>query len=186
MKESLNGIRGIVTDSVTNVPLKAKIYVVGVNDTNWIYSDSVRGDYHRMINAGTYSLRFTAPNYYTKTVSGITAINDSAVVYNVKLKSMLTSINNEVENITNFNLYQNYPNPFNPVTNIKFDLKESSFVTLKIYDAAGKEVQTLLNSRLIAGQHSYNWNAENFSSGVYFYKITAGSFSDIKKMLFIK
>jgi flagellar hook assembly protein FlgD len=65
-------------------------------------------------------------------------------------------------------------------------LKENSFVTLTIYDATGKEIQTLVNSRLNEGQHSYNWNAENFSSGVYFYKITAGSFSDIKKMLFIK
>jgi flagellar hook assembly protein FlgD len=139
-----------------------------------------------MINAGTYSLIFTAPNYYSKTVTGITAINDSAVVYNVKLRSILSSINNEVENITSINLYQNYPNPFNPVTNIKFDLKENSFVTLKIYDETGKEIQTLVNSRLNEGQHSYNWNAENFSSGVYFYKITAGSFSDIKKMLFIK
>jgi hypothetical protein len=186
IKESLNGIKGTVTDSLTNAPLKSKIYVVGQNDSTWIYSDSICGDYHRMINAGTYSLIFTAPNYYSKTVTGITAINDSAVVYNVKLRSILSSINNEVENITSFNLYQNYPNPFNPVTNIKFDLKENSFVTLKIYDETGKEIQTLVNSRLNEGQHSYNWNAENFSSGVYFYKITAGSFSDIKKMLFIK
>jgi Zinc carboxypeptidase/Secretion system C-terminal sorting domain len=186
IKETLNGIKGTVTDSLTNAPLKAKIYVAGQNDTTWIYSDTICGDYHRMINAGTYSLTFTAPNYYPKTVTGITAINDSAVVYNVKLRSRLTSVGNEVTDVTSFNLYQNYPNPFNPVTNIKFDLKENSFVTLKIYDAAGKEIQTLVNSRLNAGQHSFNWNAENFSSGVYFYKISAGSFSDIKKMLYIK
>ncbi len=186
IRESLYGIRGLVTDSVTNVPLKAKVYVVGVNDTTWIYSDSIKGDYHRMINPGTYSLTFTAPNYYPKTVTGITAYKDSAVIYNVKLKSRLTSANNEVSEVKDFNLYQNYPNPFNPVTNIKFDLKENSFVTLKIYDAAGKEVQTLVNSTLNQGQHSLNWNAENFSSGVYFYKITAGNFSDIKKMLYIK
>jgi flagellar hook assembly protein FlgD len=99
---------------------------------------------------------------------------------------MITSASNEVEEITNFYLYQNYPNPFNPVTNIKFDLKENSFVTLKIYDATGKEVQTPVNSRLNAGQHSLNWNAEKYSSGVYFYKITAGNYSGIKKMLYIK
>ncbi|MCX6158083.1 MAG: M14 family zinc carboxypeptidase [Ignavibacteriae bacterium] len=186
MKESLNGIKGTVRDSLTNAPLKAKVYVVGVADTNWIYSDSICGDYHRMINAGTYSLLFTAPNYFPKTVTGITAVNDAAIELNVKLRPRVTSTSNEVTEVTNFNLYQNYPNPFNPVTNIDFDLKENSFVTLKIYDATGKEVKTLVNSRLNEGQHSYNWNAENFSSGVYFYKITAGSFSDIKKMLFIK
>ncbi len=186
MKESLNGIKGTVRDSLTNAPLKAKVYVVGVADTNWIYSDSICGDYHRMINAGTYSLLFTAPNYFPKTVTGITAVNDAAVELNVKLRPRVTSTSNEVTDITDFNLHQNYPNPFNPVTNISFDLKENSFVNLKIYDAAGKEIQTLVNSRLNAGQHSYNWNADKFSSGVYFYKITAGSFSDIKKMLYIK
>lgn len=186
MKESLNGIKGIVTDSLTNVPLKAKVYVVGQNDSTWVYSDTICGDYHRMINAGTYSLTFTAPNYYPKTVTGITAYNDSAVVYNVKLRSRLTSTSNEITEVTNFNLYQNYPNPFNPVTNIKFDLKENSFVTLKIYDATGKEIQSLINSSLNQGQHSYNWNADKYSSGVYFYKLTAGSFSDIKKMLYVK
>jgi len=186
INETLNGIKGTVTDSVTNAPLKSKIYVIGQNDTTWIYSDSLCGDYHRMINAGTYSLKFTAPNYYTKTITGITAINDSVVICNVKLRSMLTSTNNEVENIANFRLYQNYPNPFNPVTNIKFDLKESSFVSLKIYDATGKEIQTLINSKLRSGQHSYYWNAENYSSGIYFYKISTGNVTDIKKMLFIK
>jgi hypothetical protein len=83
-------------------------------------------------------------------------------------------------------LYQNYPNPFNPVTNIKFDLRDNSFVNLIIYDAVGKEVQTLVNSRLNAGQHSYIWNAENYSSGVYFYSISAGNSTEMKKMLYIK
>lgn len=186
INETLYGIKGTVTDSLTNAPLKAKVYVVGQNDTTWIYSDTTCGDYHRMINAGTYSLNFTAPNYYPKTVTGITAYNDSVVVCNVKLRPRVTSTSNEITEITNYSLHQNYPNPFNPVTNISFDLKENSLVTLRIYDATGKEVQTLVNTRLNSGQHSYNWNAENFSSGVYFYKLSAGSFSDIKKMLFIK
>ena len=166
--------------------MKSKIYVVGQNDSTWIYSDTTCGDYHRMINAGTYSLTFTAPNYYSKTVTGITAFNDSAVVYNVKLRPHLTSVTNEVSVLNSFNLYQNYPNPFNPSTSIKFDLRDISFVTLKIYDATGKEIQTLVNSELNAGQHSYNWNGEKYSSGVYFYKISTGNYSEVKRMLYIK
>ncbi|MCI0474480.1 MAG: hypothetical protein L0Y76_12935, partial [Ignavibacteria bacterium] len=127
IKETLYGIRGIVTDSVTNQPLKSKIYVSGQNDTTWILSDSVCGDYHRLIAAGTYSLVFTAPNYYTKTVSGIKAAYDSTTILNVKLRSSITSAGNNTEFISGFNLYQNYPNPFNPETRIKFDVNEKSF-----------------------------------------------------------
>jgi len=83
-------------------------------------------------------------------------------------------------------LYQNYPNPFNPNTNISFKLNSNEIVTLKIYDLNGKEVQTLLNEKLNAGTYDYDWNASGFSSGVYYYKLTAGSFSETKKLMLIK
>ena len=88
-----------------------------------------------------------------------------------------------------FNLKQNYPNPFNPVTKISFELPESSNVTLTIYDAIGKVViQPISGSELKAGCHEYIWNAsqENLASGIYFYKLEAGSFSDQKKMILVK
>ena len=88
-----------------------------------------------------------------------------------------------------FNLKQNYPNPFNPVTKISFELPESSNVTLTIYDAIGKVViQPISGSELKAGFHEYIWNAsqENLASGIYFYKLEAGSFSDQKKMILVK
>jgi len=186
IKETLYGIRGVVTDSVTNQPLKSKIYVSGQNDTTWIYSDSICGDYHRMIAAGTYSLIFTAPNYYTKTVSGIRAAYDSTTILNVKLRSSITSLGNNPELISGFNLYQNYPNPFNPETRIKFDVNEKSFVTLKIYNSAGQEIQTLINSRLERGTYETNWNARNLPSGVYFCSLKAGLYKNVIKMLYIK
>jgi len=186
INESLKGIRGIVTDSVTGLPIKSKIFTSGQTDTTWIYSDTVCGDYHRMLNAGTYTLTFKAPNYYPKTVSGIQVFSDSAVVYNVQLRPIATNIINEQGIVNNFTLYQNYPNPFNPETNIKFNIKEDGLTQLKIYDISGKEIRTLINENLAKGIYTYKFNASDLTSGVYFYKLTSGNFTDTKKLLLIK
>jgi hypothetical protein len=85
-----------------------------------------------------------------------------------------------------FNLSQNYPNPFNPATKIKFAIPQSSLVTLKVYDILGKEVTSLVNQNLNAGNYEVDFNAINLSSGSYFYKISAGDFTSIKKMVLIK
>jgi len=85
-----------------------------------------------------------------------------------------------------FELKQNYPNPFNPSTKIRFALPASSFVKLVVYDLLGKEVQTLVNENLNAGVFDASWTSDRVSSGVYFYKLTAGNFSDIKKMIITK
>lgn len=86
-----------------------------------------------------------------------------------------------------YSLLQNYPNPFNPVTNIKFGLPKASLVTLKIYDLLGREVASLVNNmNLAAGNYIYDFNAANIPSGIYFYKLSAGEFSDVKKMTLIK
>jgi hypothetical protein len=81
---------------------------------------------------------------------------------------------------------QNYPNPFNPSTTIKYNIAKSSYVTLKVYNILGSEVASLVNRNLKAGEYQLQFNAGNLSSGVYFYKIIAGSFTDIKKMLLVK
>jgi Secretion system C-terminal sorting domain/Domain of unknown function (DUF5122) beta-propeller len=83
-------------------------------------------------------------------------------------------------------LLQNYPNPFNPVTNFKFQIVKPGLVTLKIYDILGKEVSTIVNEELEAGYYSYKWDASKLASGIYFYKINAGSYTEVKKMLMIK
>jgi len=85
-----------------------------------------------------------------------------------------------------FKLYNNYPNPFNPSTTIKFDIPKSSDVKLVLYNALGQEVLTLINSHFEPGAYSFEWNATNFSSGIYFYKMSAGIFTDIHKMVLIK
>jgi hypothetical protein len=85
-----------------------------------------------------------------------------------------------------FNLYQNYPNPFNPITKIKFDIPKSSFATLKIYDVEGKEMEVLVNQNMEAGTYEFNWDASKLASGIYFYRLTAGDFVNVKKMVLLK
>jgi hypothetical protein len=97
-------------------------------------------------------------------------------------------IRNEISK--SFRLFQNYPNPFNPVTNIRFELPKTGFVTINIYDITGKLVESLVNEELNAGTYNVDWNAANYSSGVYFYQLSAVSgtteFTQTKKMILIK
>lgn len=85
-----------------------------------------------------------------------------------------------------FSLSQNYPNPFNPSTMINYQLPANSFVTLKVYDMLGKEVAGLVNETKEAGDYTVKFDASKFSSGLYIYKLTAGKFSETKKMLLLK
>ena len=97
----------------------------------------------------------------------------------------IQNTNSEVPSV--YSLEQNYPNPFNPVTNIKFGLPKNSQVTLKIFDLLGREVAVLVNNQnLASGNYTFDFNAANIPSGIYFYRLSAGDFSDVKKMTLIK
>ncbi len=89
-------------------------------------------------------------------------------------------------NVSSFYLSQNFPNPFNPNTTIKYSIPKSCFVTLKIYDLLGKEIMTLVNEEKSVGNYEINFDGKNLSSGVYFYRIQAGSFSDAKKFILLR
>ncbi|MBS1552172.1 MAG: T9SS type A sorting domain-containing protein, partial [Bacteroidetes bacterium] len=85
-----------------------------------------------------------------------------------------------------FELSQNYPNPFNPVTNLEFGIAKLGFVTLKIYDVLGRELVTLVNEIKEPGYYKIKFDAGNLSSGVYFYRMTAGDFVAVKKFVVMK
>jgi photosystem II stability/assembly factor-like uncharacterized protein len=85
-----------------------------------------------------------------------------------------------------FNLYQNYPNPFNPSTKIKFDISSPGFTTIKVFDSNGKQVDELFSERISAGSYEVNFSGERLSSGVYYYKIETGNFTQTKKMILMK
>jgi hypothetical protein len=116
-------------------------------------------------------------------------------VTQAKIKSQVINQNyligiNKIENEVPkyYSLYQNYPNPFNPSTKIKFDISTNSKLDVKlvVYDALGREVSVLVNEQLKTGTYEVDWNALSYPSGVYFYKLTAGEFTQTRKMVLIK
>lgn len=97
-----------------------------------------------------------------------------------------TSIENNDEPITSFELSQNYPNPFNPSTRIRYEIPQRGFVTIKIFDVLGNEITTLVNEEKSFGGYEIEFNGSGLVSGIYYYRITVGDFSQTKKMLYLK
>jgi hypothetical protein len=101
--------------------------------------------------------------------------------------SVITGIhnyNNEVPDV--YYLYQNFPNPFNPQTNIRFDIAKAGHVKVVVYDVTGKQVAELVNGNYNAGKYITDFDARNYSSGIYFYKIETADYVNVKKMILIK
>jgi hypothetical protein len=119
-----------------------------------------------------------------KSTNNLLVLDTSNTSFSVDYASAIEINNNPIPNV--YSLSQNYPNPFNPSTTIKFNMKEAGLVSLKIYDILGREVSTLLNEVKPAGSYNINFNAADLTSGIYFYKIQAGSYIQIKKMVLIK
>ena len=121
-------------------------------------------------------------------------IDLTAASYSYRLKQVdfdgsfaySSTINVEVTNPVQFELSQNYPNPFNPSTTINFTIPQSSIVNLKVFNALGEEVKSLVNKQLESGTHSITFDATDLNSGIYFYRIEAGQYSDVRKMTLIK
>ena len=112
----------------------------------------------------------------------------------LRIHKVLVDFQNIVTNVaqTNsmipdkFELYQNYPNPFNPSTTIKYDLPKQSSVKIEVFDIMGRKVATLVDETMKAGSYQMHWNAKQFASGVYFYRLQAGNYSAAKKLLLLK
>jgi len=126
--------------------------------------------------------------YYTDNVTGCTMTGGSSIPNRPNFCfNYLVGTENNTNLVPNeYKLSQNYPNPFNPTTKINFAIPKQGLVTMKIYDILGREVRTLVNEVKQAGNYTVDFNASEFSSGVYFYKLTSGDFSDIKRMILVK
>ncbi len=120
-------------------------------------------------------------------------------MYRLDLNQLTVGVNEDNISVNNFELLQNYPNPFNPSTKIKFTIlltppssplsergETGGFVSLKVYDALGKEVALLVNEEKPAGDYEVKFNASQLSSGIYFYKLEAGNYSETRKMVLMK
>jgi hypothetical protein len=110
------------------------------------------------------------------------------LLLDVNPDSPVITENTVTENLVpkEFSISQNYPNPFNPSTQINFSLPNTSNVRITVFDITGKEVTTLVNRSVEAGRHTVNFDSNGLSSGVYFYNITAGNFTQTMKMILAK
>ena len=157
----------------------ATIKYNSTGDENWVV---------RYSNGGSGSSSDEASSLYVDTLSNVYVTGMSALDYvTVKYVQAPTSVDNASSDIPDrFTLEQNYPNPFNPSTSIQYALGSMQYVSLKIYDVLGNEVATLVNEEKSAGDYEINYNALQLSSGIYFYKLQAGSFVETKKMILTK
>ena len=123
-----------------------------------------------------------------KFVTLYNASDKSPVIMKTVTVPFLTGVNNISQNTpSSFKLYQNYPNPFNPSTKIKFDVPNGNkFISMKIYDVLGKEVQTLVAGTLTPGSYETDFDAKNLTSGLYFCVLRSESFYEIKRMIYLK
>jgi YVTN family beta-propeller protein len=124
-----------------------------------------------------YGLEGNLEQTFTTGVAPRRVIFDKTSTVNVKFIS---------EVVNGYELKQNYPNPFNPSTTIRFSIPKNDFVSLKVFNVNGREVENLINENKIAGSYEINFNASNLSSGVYFYRLNTSSFSSIMKMTLVK
>jgi hypothetical protein len=107
-------------------------------------------------------------------------------MYDILPTPPIVSVKQEKSFPALFALYQNYPNPFNPSTVITFSLPCSGLTTIRIFNVLGQEIATLVNGTLPAGKHSVSWFAQNYPSGVYFYRLRSASFIETKKLVLMR
>lgn len=156
----------------------------------YLFAGTYQGIYFSSNDGATWTFAGQGLNRYVEAI----IVMDSTVyagtsggVYARTFKDIMTGIKwGDGQHPTSYTLMQNYPNPFNPATVIGYQLPMNSLVTLKIYDVLGRDVQTLVNGSQRAGSYSIPFNAGSLPSGVYFYRLQAGSFTQTKKLVLMK
>jgi hypothetical protein len=168
----INGFAGIVNGSVIQLPsgsytINSATLVID-NNYNLINANQLISGQQVIVWAVTdASSNKTALQIQSK-VSSPTGVDETPVVAN------------------DFALEQNYPNPFNPSTTISFTIQADQLVTLKVFNALGEEVRTLINSNLAKGTHNISFNADDLSSGFYLYRLESGNQIQVRKMMLLK
>ncbi len=176
-------IQGRVIDS-NRQPLSSVIVnlrLTGVGDT----TDNNGNYFLGGLGDGTFAVSFSRQGQRDSTIMGITVIANDTTTFNLTMEGAL-GISGENILPGNFALHQNYPNPFNAETKIQYELPKASDVTIEIYDILGQIIKTFREGSKEAGQHEITWDASNIQSGIYFYRITAGDYTETKKMVLLK
>ena len=174
---------GIVSASATD--LEVQISVSGT-------SNDVAGELVDAFGTVVDVNNGTSSNPFTLTAPGpgtyiVNAGHNSPLKWDSASVSItVTDVGENPSNPSAFKLYDNYPNPFNPSTTLRYSIPEASFTSVKIYDALGNEVSSLVNETKPAGTYEVEFNASDLSSGIYYYTLNAVSFSETKKMILMK
>ncbi len=177
---SNNGLWSIYEDSLQAVPpsINSKLFsmidVYGRKQLTYKGWPLYEFGPDSMQRSNTRGVSFPSPGIWPVAVTAL----DSATITGV------VSDNTGIP--SGYFLYQNYPDPFNPTTVIQYAIPKAGHITLQVYDELGREVATLVNENKEAGQYRVNFNGSNLSSGIYFYRIQAGSYSAVKKLLLLK
>jgi hypothetical protein len=194
-------------DPLTGQPTTFRKPGDACNRTGWYDSSTFGGDRHYLQSSGPFKMNsgdtqiVTASFMITRdggtnhqNVCALQSISDSALYhyyndFRLCIPIGIQPISTEIPQT--FELFQNYPNPFNPETKIRFSIpmvgQRHAFDTkLIIYDALGREIETLVNEELNPGTYEIDWNASNYPSGVYFYRLSSGDFSQTMKLVLLK
>jgi hypothetical protein len=176
--------------AVCNAIPRVSIFTNALNKTNGANADFVLGQTN-----WTTTTRSCTQSTFATLVHGVACdtvgnqlfvddYNNHRIMVFTKLGS--TGVSHQDGQPQQFSLHQNYPNPFNPTTIINYQLSQSSYVKLVVVDMLGREVATLVNDIQTSGNHQITFDARQLSSGVYFYKLTTNTFSQVKKMMLLK
>lgn len=184
------GYSWIMTDSLSDSintidydPDNNNIFFAGTK--NGLYKSTDAGDNFYLFNNSFSPSRNVIALCKKRNSNFIYSITEEAV-YKCWTSYIIGIVNNSSISPDDFALYQNSPNPFNPVTKIKYNISKSSLVTLIIFDDLGREIKTLVNEFKDSGIHEIEWDASSLSSGIYFYRLRAGNFTETKKMMLLK
>lgn len=180
IKDNLGkGIRGALSVVLND---KGQYAGYAMTDENGQYSVEGLASGTYMLSADMYEYKETAPEY--------ASISSEYVAPVVSFTMETASVSSAPENRTTvpsaYSLKQNYPNPFNPSTTISYSIPNNGLVTLRVYNILGNEVATLINEEKPAGSYSVVFNAANIPSGIYFYTLTSGKYSETKKLVLLK
>jgi hypothetical protein len=173
IEQSTFGIRGTVKDSVTGFPLKAEVYVVlHEMDSSWVYSSLPNGNYHRLLIAGNYSVKFTASGYVTKVINNVSVINRQATILDVKL--VPNGVGGIDDNLTS-KMIQIFPNPLNGnFLHYKSDIPVKQ---ISVYDITGKEIKQISVDRF-----TREIDLQALNSGLYFIRFDTEKGPGLKKI----
>jgi len=161
----------------TNFPIESPVLIT---DNGLAIFGNLNGDIYNLKLSNNALKKTAGTNYEWPTFKGDNKRtgNKSLAITDIK--------DNKISEVKEFKLLQNYPNPFNPSTTINYSVPKTSFVTLKVYDVLGREVETLVNGEKSQGNYKIEFNASRLASGMYIYRMQAGSFVESKKLILMK